>query len=403
MEIKNIIKNLVDPLGIPSFPFLFQFLMVLTFVIHILFVNLTLGSVLMSLFLSFKKDEYSKKLSSTLIRATPFFISMSILFGIAPLLFVQVIYDAFFYTASVLLGLYVVLFIFAMMLGYTLIYISYFKKEKNENLFKVLTIISFVLFLFSGFVMHAISYLSLIPEKWMEIFTSSEPVNTSGTQLKHFQISRFLHFIIPSFLNLGIFLMLYSEYYKDREDIDKKYIDFVYTKGAKLSFYFIILQILIGLWFLLEIPAKFNFYLNPLLIVGVLLSLILAFFLYKNLREKKVDLKVITILSLLTLFFMSYSRESLRTAYLSQFDYSIFNYKVNLDIGSLLLFLLTFIMGLVVISFLIYVPYRAGKTKGIYSPTEKVYNWGKIVISLMIIWLIVMVILGIFITINNTL
>ncbi|MEN3045282.1 MAG: hypothetical protein ABDH37_08755 [Candidatus Hydrothermales bacterium] len=401
MDVTNIIKNLIDPMGIPSFPLVFQFLLVLTFVIHILFVNLTVGSVFMSFFLSLKGNIYSKKLSTALIKVTPFFISMSILFGVAPLLFVQVIYDAFFYTASSLLGLYVILFIFSMMLGYTLIYISYFKKDKNEKLFKILTFISFTLFLFSGFVMHSISFLSVIPEKWMEIFTSSEPVNTSGSQLKYFQISRFLHFIIPSFINLGIFLMLYSEYYREREDMEKNYIEFVYKTGAKLSFYFIILQIIVGLWFLFDIPITFRFYLNPFLIVGKILSLILAFLLFKILKEGKIKGEIIALLALLILFFMSYSRESLRATYLSQFHYSIFDYKLNLDIGSTLLFLLTFIMGLIVISFLIYIPYKAGKTKGLYTSTDKELKWGKIAVSIMIIWLFVMVTLGIFITFNN--
>ncbi len=87
--------------------------------------------------------------------------------------------------------------------------------------------------------------------------------------------------------------------------------------------------------------------------------------------------------------------------YLSQYDYSIFNYKVNLDIGSTLLFILTFLMGIVVISFLLYISFKAGKTEGEYVAKEKEIKWGKLSILVMIIWLICVVLLGIYVTFKN--
>ncbi len=388
-------------MGVPFFPIVFQFLMVLTFTLHIFFVNLTIGTLLISLYLSFKRDEFSKKLSSSLIKMTPISISMAILFGIAPLLFVQVIYDAFFYTASTLLGVYVTLFVFSMIIAYSSVYIGYFNKEKKEGIFKFFVLISLLLFLFSGFIIHSVSYLSLLPDKWMSLYTSLSPVNTSGLNLKYFQISRFLHFIIPSLIQTGILIMLYSDYYKFRDDFKKDYLEWCYKFGSKIALLFLTLQILIGIWFLLEVPFKFKFFLNPFLIIGILFSLILFYLLLVSLKKVYALQKPILLLSILTIFFMSYGREILRMNYLSQYDYSIFNYKMNLDLGSTLLFLFTFVMGLVIISFLIYISFKAGKVKGTYTSTEKEIKWGKLSISLMILWLLVIVLLGITITLKN--
>lgn len=401
MEVKNIIKILQDQMGVPFFPILFQFLMVLTFTLHIFFVNLTIGTLLISLYLSFKKNEFSKRLSSSLIKMTPISISMAILFGIAPLLFVQVIYDAFFYTASTLLGVYVTLFIFSMMIAYTSVYIGYFNRKKREGIFKFFALISLLLFLFSGFIIHSVSYLSLLPDKWMSLYTSLSPVNTSGLNLKYIQISRFLHFIIPSLIQTGILIMLYSDYYKVREDFEKDYLEWSYKFGSKIVLISLILQILIGILFLLEVPFKFKFFLNPFLITGIILTLILLYLLYVSQKKVYSFSKILLLLSILTIFFMSYGREILRMNYLSQYDYSIYNYKMNLDLGSTLLFLLTFVMGLVIISFFIYISFKAGKVKGIYTSTEKEIKWGKLSISLMILWLFLIVLLGITITLKN--
>ncbi len=401
MEVKEMIHLLQDPMGIPFYPFIFQFLMVFTFVFHIIFVNLTLGSLLLSLYLSFKREEYAIKLSSASIKMTPPFVSMAILFGIAPLLFVQVLYDPYFYTSSALLGFYVILFIISMMLAYTFVYISYFKKEKNIKVFRIFSLISFILFLFSGFIMHALSFLVLNPNKYVSLYSEGNPVKYLGLNIKYFQISRFLHFIIPSFIMTGLMIMLYSDYFKNRKDFDIKYLEWASKFGSKISFVFIIIQILIGIWFLLEIPFKFRFYTNPLLILGILFSLALTYLFYLGSKKSFFTPKPMLLLSLLIIFFMSYAREILRMNYLSQYDYSIFNYKVNLDIGSTLLFILTFLMGIVVISFLLYISFKAGKTEGEYVAKEKEIKWGKLSILVMIIWLICVVLLGIYVTFKN--
>lgn len=402
MEIAKIIETLRDPMGVPFYPIIFQFLMVLTFALHILFVNFTLGTSFISIYGYLTGGENWRRLSNSLVKATIVNVSMAMLFGIAPLLFVQVIYDPFWYTSNTLSAVWVILFILFMMTAYTLTYILYFKSIPGEKSgFAIFGIIAFVLFLFAGFIMHVLNFQLLHPDKWPSWYFKGVSVNVSGSSFHSFQIPRFLHFIIPSFSMTGIYLLLFAWYFKEREDIDKNYLQWVGKKGANLAFVFTLIQVVIGFWWLFSVSSKFTFYLNPFLLLGFLLTLVLLSLLYSARKEPfKYAIPSIT-LGFLTIFLMSYARESLRIKYLGDFGYSIFNYKLNIEWGSTFLFLFTFIMGLIVAGYLWFIAFKSGRTAKEYLATAGTNRWGKISIALLIIWIVIVAGLGVVITLTS--
>ena len=75
--------------------------------------------------------------------------------------------------------------------------------------------------------------------------------------------------------------------------------------------------------------------------------------------------------------------------------------KLNIDWGSTLLFLTTFIMGLVVISYLVSTVYKSGKVEGQYEATPSMHKLGKASVVLLLGWIVVVAGLGIVITIKN--
>jgi len=401
METNTMLKALQDPMGIPFYPVVFQVLMVLTFALHIMFVNFTLGTSFLSVYGYLKGGENWGRLSRSLAKAAPINISMAMLLGVAPLLFVQVVYDPFWYVSNMLSAAWVIGFIFIMMLGYSLTYVFYLKRDSSGGGLAIFGIIAFALFLLSGIIMHALGYQLLHPEKWLGWYVSGNSVDTSGTSLHAFQLPRFLHFIIPSFAMTGIFLMLYAWYFKNRTDIDKGYLDWVSRTGAKMAFTFTALQAVIGFWWLFSLPGEFNFFTNPFFLIGAALGIVLLFFLY-NAQKDPVKYAVPGILgAFLTIFGMSYARESLRMKYLGRFDYSIFNYKLNIDWGSTALFLSTFVMGLVIIGYLLSVAFKSGRVTGEYAATPSMNRWGRISIALLLAWIGVVAGLGVVISIRN--
>jgi len=274
MDVGTMIKTLQDPMGIPFYPILFQVLMILTFSLHIMFVNFVIGASFLTLYGYIKGSTYWKDLSRSMARATTASASMAILLGVAPLLFVQVIYDVFWYASNMLSAAWVIGFILILMTAYSLTYIFYLKRDSKGNSFAIFGIIAFALFIFAGVIMHALGYQLLQPAKWLDWYVRGDTADTSGVSLHAFQLSRFLHFIVPSFAMTGILLMLYAWYFKDRNDKDKEYLQWVGKMGANMAFVFTAIQAAAGLWWLLSLPSKFRFFLDPFFLISAGLGIV---------------------------------------------------------------------------------------------------------------------------------
>lgn len=401
METSAMLKALQDPMGIPFYPVVFQVLMVLTFSLHIIFVNFTLGTSFLAIYGHIKKEGHWMRLSRAMAKSVPVHVSMAMLLGVAPLLFVQVIYDPFWYASNTLSAAWVMGFILIMMIGYSFTYIFYLGRQKRERGYLFFGITAFALFLLSGVIMHVLGYQLLQPEKWLSWYTKGNAIDTSGTSLHAFQLPRFLHFIIPSFAMTGIFLMLYAWYFKDRHDMDRAYLDWVGNTGGKLALIFTVIQALVGFWWLLSLPMEFSFFTNPFFLIAVILGIALLALLYTA-QQNPVRFAIPSaIVAFITIFAMSYTREALRMTYLDRFDYSIFNYKMSMDMESTALFLATFVMGLVIIGYFLSIAYKSGKVVGEYVATPDMNRWGRISIGLLVAWIVVVAGLGIVISIRN--
>lgn len=98
----------LDAAGLPGPPWLFHILLVFTFVLHLLFMNLTLGGTLLAwvshLRATGEPGDPHGRLAARMVTVNSFAISLTITTGVAPLLFLQLLYQPFFYTGTILLG-----------------------------------------------------------------------------------------------------------------------------------------------------------------------------------------------------------------------------------------------------------------------------------------------------------
>ncbi len=98
----------VDPAGLPGPPWLFHVLLVVTFFLHLVFMNLTLGGTLLAFIAHLtsggRREDFRGVLAGRLMAINNYGISLTITTGIAPLLFIQVLYQQYFYTATILLA-----------------------------------------------------------------------------------------------------------------------------------------------------------------------------------------------------------------------------------------------------------------------------------------------------------
>ncbi len=361
MDINVAVQALRDPFGVPFYPWVFQLLMVLTFALHILFVNLAIGGLGMAVYAHYKGDDYYRKLSKSLAKVSTISLSSAIVLGVAPLLFVQVIYDPFWYVANLLSAWWAMAFLLLITLGFLSTYVFYLKRHKNPQGFGTFGILALIFILAAGAVMSILSVQALAPKQWLDWYTAAGRIATTGTGLYKFELGRFTHFIVPGFINIGIFLMIYAWYFQPRADLDKAYLKWLAKVGAKIAKVATMIEVVIGFWWLIKIPSSLGFMRNPFLWIGAVLGLLLLAGLMKfedNPEKAAVPLAFFSFIAILA---MCVSREVLRMVYVGAFNYSIYDYPLNVDWGSTVLFFGTFVMGLIVMAYPLILVFKLGR------------------------------------------
>jgi len=380
-----------DNFGLPFYPIIFQILLVLTFALHIIFVNLTWGSSFLAFYFNSRKEEKFINLSKALKKSIPSLFSVAILLGIAPLLFIQTIYDYFWYNSNVFSGIFVILFIFVLILAFSFLYI-YYLSEKAPNW---LGLLSFLLISFAGITMHILNIQMLKASKWANFWSPS-----SFGRLNTFEIYRFLHFFLASFALVGFFILINSWYLKKKQ-VEEEIVNFRANLGYKIFFIFTILQAISGIWWLLMIPGKFKFYFNHFFIASLLLFLILLHFMVRALKDPLKYFWHISINLFVLLLFMAINRESLRSLYLKEEGFNLSQYPLNIHIPSFVLFLVTFLLAVFVAYFMLTVVFKGGLQKEKLEESKFIKFLANFSIAGLLVWLCVVVLIGIIIYVKN--
>lgn len=165
-----------DPLGIPTPVIVFQFLALLTFVLHLIFMNYILGGMLIVTINEwfFGKNPQAGEANALLVRVMPVALSMAITMGVAPLLFVQVLYGNFFYTANIMMGGFWLLIVGLVIVGFYLIYVLIAQRPEGRSatpLTRLVSLVALALFLTVAFLYTNNAVLTENPDYWKAIYT----------------------------------------------------------------------------------------------------------------------------------------------------------------------------------------------------------------------------------------
>ena len=161
----------VDPMGLPAPAWLFHLLLVFTFFLHALFMNLTLGGTILAaigrLQAGTGKDDYRGVLADRLVGINTYGISLTITTGIAPLLFIQLLYQQYFYTATILIGWVWLGFLVMLMAGYYAVYVYKFKgAPKRGHGGGGWLLLAALMFLLIAMVHVAVNLIHAQPDRW---------------------------------------------------------------------------------------------------------------------------------------------------------------------------------------------------------------------------------------------
>ena len=149
-------------------------LYVVTLVVHVIFMNYVLaGTALLFLRKVFRRHQGVDTLVELLRDWLPFALSAAITAGIAPLLFVQILYEKRFYTANLLLFHRWMLILPALILAFYLLYaLKTSFVASRPRLFAVVAAIAFGLFLFTGLSWTENYLLARNNAVWAEMYAS---------------------------------------------------------------------------------------------------------------------------------------------------------------------------------------------------------------------------------------
>jgi len=394
MTVSEMLNLMRDPLGAPFYPPALQVLLVITWVLHIFFVTAALGNSLFSIvaFTWKKNDEQWLRLGRLSARLTPNTLGLGIVTGIAPLLFVQTIYDPLWYAANTLTGFWSVSFIFFVMGGYSLAYLFYLKGSKDGRLLFT-AVLSFILLCLAGWVMHVLHSVSIRPEQWLKWYMPDGIIDTRGVVFHAYNIPR-LVFLLPlqAVLSLSAIIMFASWYLSKRGD-DAPFLSWAAELGRKLGLLTSPVYALTGLlWALTEGP-EFGVTLAialPLMILGVLLTAYFA-----RLRQPTNQGPRLLVIWLAGLLVVAVVREVIRAASLARYGYNVADYPYQLDWGSIVVFIATTIVGVVVVLYLSLVIYQANASKE-GTVSLRVEQLGKVATGLLGAWFGFFLLMGLY-------
>jgi len=186
----------IDPTPIPGPPWLFHGLLVLTFFLHVLFMNLTLGGTLMAAVAQVtakgRADDYRTVLAARMSGINSYGIAFTITTGIAPLLFVQVLYQQTFYPATLLIGSVWLGLLGLLIFGYYAAYLYKFKGAPTRGAGGTVWLAAAaVLFLLIAMIQVAVNLIHSQPETWAAI--ADHPWSVLGDRT---YTVRLLHFVL---------------------------------------------------------------------------------------------------------------------------------------------------------------------------------------------------------------
>uniref|UniRef100_A0A7C4AGD0 Uncharacterized protein n=1 Tax=Fundidesulfovibrio putealis TaxID=270496 RepID=A0A7C4AGD0_9BACT len=231
--------------AIPAAPWLFRGLMDLTFWLHLLVMNAMLGLTLLG---------FARSLRGGLglghqAGLVPTAAALAVNLGVAPLLFVQVLYGQFLYVSIALMGVYWIALVLAVMAGYGLAYRQKYVQHAGQGRGTLLWAAMSALFLFASLVQTHNAVLMVRPDLWAGYFDN--PSGTLTAWSDPTLIPRWLHFVPAAVALGGLSLAMTGRRRTRHQDPHGEELT---AEGMRWFSWATLFQACTGLWWLAMLP-----------------------------------------------------------------------------------------------------------------------------------------------------
>lgn len=246
--------SLMDPAGAPAHPVLFLVLGVVTFALHLTAVNVMLGALGLAITGSLSANSFWQRLGHVMGGTSKVTVAVAIVLGVAPLLFVQVIYDPFWYVSNVLSARWVLAFLAVLTVGYLAMH-RWYAVRRAAWLW-----VGMAAFLTCGLIMHALANQMLAPESWMDWYAPDGIVTPDGANLEAIQPARLVFFLALSLPVTAAWLFGYRRQLLSAGETDFDYVDFVEGVAHRTARWGAGVVILTGLAWMATLPDAMSWF-----------------------------------------------------------------------------------------------------------------------------------------------
>lgn len=332
-------------MAVPGPFWLFTVLHWLIFTLHLLSMNTLFGGVIVLLF--YGNSPVRKLLFDEYLKMLPVVMAATITLGVAPLLFLQVIYGKFFYTATIISGWNLFLVVPVAIAVYYLLYLNAMKKNLSRTTrIKILAAV-LIGFIYISYTFTMISDLAIKPHLWQKLYQASP----EGMSLNpsHWQtIFRWGHIIAGAMAVAGIVVQLFAVFHNKVQG-NRELLKF----GRRVFLIGVIKSSLLGIIYLFTLE---NAILDGLLrspgihaiALGIVLNIIVVFLVQRTKTSTAPKRLVVSssILVVIAVFCMVIGRHFLRLVYLEGF-FDPAKLEIAPQWSVFAIFFVTFLAGLV--------------------------------------------------------
>lgn len=326
----------------------FQFLLLLTFPLHLLAMNAMVGGLAIGVVQHFRGGDSRRRLAHRIAIILPLVIAFAVNFGVAPLLFLQVLYGHFVYTSSILMGLFWIAVVPILIIAYYGAYLYDFKFKGLGAAGKWLALAVLLLLFCIGYFFSNNMLLMSLPERFSEYFQHRDGSLLVSGQSEF--LPRYLHMMTGALAVGGLFVALLGRF---RAKATPELAAHASAVGMKTFFFMTIVNVGVGTWYLTSLPkqqmllfmgrdlaATICFIIALLLVIGVLVS---------SFRQQLMTTLIGTVV---LVYLMSFLRSWLRTDLLADY-FNLSQLQVAPQYSSMFLFLICLAGGVVCVGWLI--------------------------------------------------
>lgn len=318
----------------------FQFLLLLTFPLHLLAMNAMVGSLVFGLAQHIRGGEVQTRLAHRIAVVLPLIIATTVNLGVAPLLFLQVLYGQFNYSSSVLMGTFWILIIPMLIIAYYGAYLYDFKFNGLGRAGILVGAFSCLLLFGIGALFSNNMLLMLLTERFEEYFS-----NMGGTLLvfDHPEyMPRYLHMMFGALAVGGLFIAMLGRFRAER---DLQLAEHSLQYGMRVFLVSTAINIVIGVVFLMTLPKdKMMMFMGGDIgaTVALLAGLLLTAGVLVAAAKKKLWLTAAHVV--LLVYVMVFMRSWLRSGYLREV-FTLDQLEVVPQYSPFIFFLVTLLLG----------------------------------------------------------